>query len=283
MSQFNADAYDLFLRPVVQSLVTPKSAALMRELHPARVQRRIFGSENPFVKLGPAAALKTSEQAPPAAPVSDSNPFLLGERLWAEAVEQSMDLWRDMRDACYEAAFFSIYGGPYMRWVGRFHDFHRTHKDPGELRLMPEAQAALLNIQRGGFPEAVIRMLLLLSEARGSVRRDRLERSAHMLSSDEPFASLGAQRRAQLIHEQSIIVEFERENAIETLRLLLPNFDERMRAVSAVEFVAGAIEEMEPRTVHMLQRVRNALDLAPIETNLARFDPLNAAQQGEAA
>lgn len=280
MSQLNADAYDLLLRPLVQSLVTPESAQAMRDMHPARAQRRFFSSNNPMFGWLPAAAEQA--RAAESKALASDNPFLLAERLWATGVEQALDLWRDTRDAGYEIAFFALYGGPFMQWAGRFNNFTRTHKEPGELRLMPQAQAALMNVGRGAFPEAVIRMLLLLSEARGSVRRDRLERSAHMLSSDEPFASLGAQRRAQLIHEQSIIVEFERDAAIETLPLLLPNFEERAKAVAAVEFVAGAIEEMEPRTVHMLQTIRKALGLPPIETNLSLANPLQALE-GESA
>jgi hypothetical protein len=278
MSEHNADAYDLYLRPVVQSMITPQFAEFSRKMHPARVQRQVFSSENPTMKWVPAAAEQARRRE---TPVSQENPFLLSERLWAAGVEQTLDLWRDMRDALYETAFLSIYGHPFMRWAGRRHDFQRTRKEPDELRLMPEAQAALLNIGRGGFAEAVIRMLLLLSEARGSVRRDRLERSAHMLSSDEPFASLGAQRRAQLIHEQSIIIEFEREQAVEKLPMLLEGFDDRAKAVSAVEFVAGSLEEMEPRTIHMLQRIRKVLDLAPIQTNLTRIDPLKQDEDAE--
>lgn len=280
LSEFSADAYDLFVRPIVQALVTQRSSALMREMHPARAQRRFFSTQNPLMAWLPGAAAEAKRCE---APLSGDNLFLLGERLWAQSIMQSMDLWRDLRDAWYEAGFLSIYGGPLMHWIGRFHDFQRTHKDPAELRYLPEAQAALLNVARGGFAEAVIRMLLLLSEARGSVRRDRLERSAHMLNCDEPFASLGVQRRAALIHEQSIIVEFEREISIDTLPLLLPTFEERNRAVGAIEFVAGAIEEMEPRTLRMLQRIRTALNLDPIETNLTRVDPLHGATEEEVA
>jgi len=275
ISELNADCYDLYARPAIQSMVTPQTAELMVKTHPERLQRQAFRSGSPMMNAVSAAAEQARREK---TKISPDNPYLLAERLWASGVEQTLDLWRDIRDACYEMAFLSIYSQPFMRWVGRRHDFQRTRKDPSELRQMPEAQAALLNVGRGGFPEAVIRMLLLLSEARGSVRRDRLERSAHMLSADAPFASLGAQHRAQLIHEQSIIVEFEREQAIETLPLLLPTIDERAKAVGAVEYVAGAIEEMEPRTVHMLQQIRKALHLAPIETNLASVDPLKAAE-----
>jgi len=38
--------------------------------------------------------------------------------------------------------------------------------------------------------------------------------------------------------------------------------------------VAGAIEEMEPRTLRMLQEIRRVLDLPPIATTLASQDPL---------
>src|SRR5208283_5146449 len=82
--------------------------------------------------------------------VAADNPFLLAERLWADGVIQAFDLWRDMGDAFYVVSFLFIYGSPFMHWVGRFHDFQRIHKEPGELRFLPEAQAALMNLERGG-------------------------------------------------------------------------------------------------------------------------------------
>ena len=98
---------------------------------------------------------------------------------------------------------------------------------------------------------------------RGSVRRDRLERSSKVLTTDEPFASLGAERRAALIREQSIIAEFEKDRAIQTLPDLLPGLEERRRAIEVVEFIAGPMEEMEPRTIKTLQKFHAALGLPP--------------------
>ena len=275
LSELSANAYDLFLRPFVQSVVTPQAAKMMKDLHPARLQRRAFGGENPLLHWVAPAARHAREQRLPAAP---ENPFVVAERLWADGVIQAFDLWRDLRDALCEMTFLSLYGSPLMHWIGRAYAYQRTLTPPAELRFLAHVQAALSNIERGGFCEAVIRMMLLLSEARGSVRRDRLERSAMMLTHDQPFAALGAERRAAIIHEQSIIVEFERERAVETLPLLLAARKDREAAAAAVEFVAGAIEEMEARTLTMLQHIRKALDLPPIETNLARQDPLTPAQ-----
>ena len=181
---------------------------------------------------------------------------------------------RDLRDCSNEFLFFAIYATPVMHWIGRSQTYQRTKKDPAELRYLPSVQAILLNVERGGFAEAVIRMLILLAESRGSVRRDRLERSAKVLSHDEPFASLGVDRRVALIHEQTVIAEYEREAAIKGLAAMLPAADERAKALGVVEYIAGSIEEMEPGTIKMLQRFSQVLDLPQIETNLIATDPL---------
>ena len=98
---------------------------------------------------------------------------------------------RDLRDAMYEMTFLGIYSSPAMLRLGEKLAFERTRKDPKVLRYLPEVQAVLLSVDRGGFEEAVIRMLILMAESRATVRRDRLERSAKVLGHDEPFASLG--------------------------------------------------------------------------------------------
>jgi len=152
--------------------------------------------------------------------------------------------------------------------------FERTRKDPKKLRFLPEVQAILRGVDRGGFEEAVIRMLILLAESRATVRRDRLERSAKVLSHDEPFASLGPERRTALIHEQSVIVEFEPDLAVKTLPDLLPDKAERQKAIEVVEYIAGAVDEMEPKTIQMVERFRAALGLPGLALPAPTKDPL---------
>ncbi len=271
LSELGGEIYELAFRPFVQAVVTPQIAAAVRDSHPARVDRLMFSDRNPMMRpLSEAASHIMKERKP----TSRDNPFLDVERIWAASVTQSIDFMRDVRDALYEMTFLSIYGSPFMHWLGASHAFERTRKDPKELRFLPEVQAILLGVDRGGFEEAVIRMLILLAESRGSVRRDRLERSTKVLTKDEPFASLGGERRAALIREQSIIAEFEKDLAIDTLPALLPGSEERRKAIEVVEFIAGSLEEMEPHTLKTLQRFHAALGLPAIASTLVTRDPL---------
>ncbi len=273
LSELAVELYNLSWRPLIQASVTAGSAKMMSAMHPERVSRMMFSSQNLAMRPLQEAAKHIAADRRPADP---SNPYLAFEKWWASGLLQTIDFTRDLRDATYEAMFLLIYGSPLMTWVGATHAFERTRKDPKELRFLPEVQAILLGVERGGFEEAVIRMLILLAESRGSVRRDRLQRAASVLSKDEPFASLGAERRAALIREQSIIVEFELDRAISTLSALLPDDRRRKDAIAVVEFIAGSVDDMDPPTVKMLQRFRSVLGLPAIKLSVASSDPLAA-------
>ncbi len=261
LSERGAEIYDMAVRPCVGAAVTATAAETLRNVHPTRARRRLLADANPLMAPVREAARSVERQRKPADP---ANPFLALEKLWAESIIQTFDFWRDLRDAAHEMKFFGIYGSPLMNRIGASHAYHREQMDPGELGRLPEVEAILLGIDRGGFEVAVIRMLILLADSRGTVRRDRLERSSHMLAKEEPFASLGAEKRAALIREQAIVVEFEPQRAIEVLPRLLPGREDRQRAMQLVETIAGAVDEMEPRTIETLQKMRAALGLPPM-------------------
>jgi pimeloyl-ACP methyl ester carboxylesterase len=258
LSELGGNLYDLGVRPFVQAMVTQEFADALREAHPSRASRKAFADTNPMVRMAQPLVQWAQAQRQKADP---SNPFLALERTAAEGVIQGLDLFRDLRDAGYEAAFLSIYGWPWMHRVGADHAQQRTRRNPEELRHLPEVQKVLARLAHGDIAAAVIRMLVLLADARGSVRRDRLERSTHVLHHQEPFKAMGPERRATLIGEQSIIVEFEAERGLEALPQLLKDADSRRRAMELVRFVVGAPEEMEPDTVTMLARMAQLLGL----------------------
>lgn len=277
LSRLGADLYEMTARPLVQALVTPQSAELLRDTHSSRVSRRIFSDENPAMAGVGALAGQVREQRQP---VDPANPWLTWEKTLVAGITQGMDLYRDLRDSAYEMSFLSLYGSPWMNWFGQPMAKERTRKKPEELRWLPKVQATLSTMDDGGYEAAVVRMLVLLADSRGSVRRDRLERSAQVLTSEAPFAQLSATHRAALIHEQSVIVEFEPEQALRNLPRLLPLPEQRRRAIEVVRFIVGDRSDMEPQSLHMLEAMEQLLGQAvpAIESEASATEALEVAK-----
>lgn len=261
MSQAAVDAYEVAARPFVQAMVTPASAKAVVHSHPLRLRRYLFSDTNPAMRpvAGIAEAVRGARR-----PADTANPFIQAERLFGDAVEANMTFCRNLVDAWQELSFFSIWGNPML---SRLTETSRTGVGAqiGEtLRELPAVQAALMNVDRGGFAEAVIRMLILMARSRGEVRQSRLERSSAMLNSTEPFRGLGADRRARIIAEQTLIVDFAPELAVTSLPELLPLQADRERAMETVQEIAGDTGEMSEPTLQMLVRLRGLLGLAPV-------------------
>jgi pimeloyl-ACP methyl ester carboxylesterase len=255
ISQLNQSIYDLFLAPFVRQVATEETAELRRQLHPLRLRRTLVSDENPLLAPLGSLAAQVKEQRRPARP---DNPFLAWEQAWADGIERSIDAWRDMRDAWTETAFHGVYG-----WMAAFGVATAEPVEPAAAPRpeAPEARAALARIEAGGYAEAVIRMMILLAQARGAVRRSRLARSSAMLQGEAPFAQMTAEARQALIREQTIIASMAPVEALAALPRLLPRVTDRRRAMAVVEAVAGPEAELGEAALAMLEQQRNVLGL----------------------
>ena len=126
-------------------------------------------------------------------------------------------------------------------------------------RELPHVRAVVDEPAAGGYAEAVVRILILLARARGSVRSERLERSRRMLLSHRPFAALRPEDHSRLIFEQGLIVEFAPEQAITSLAELLREPVDRSSALGLALEIAGPIEDMDAATIDMFGRIESAL------------------------
>jgi pimeloyl-ACP methyl ester carboxylesterase len=275
LSEAQAELYDVAVRPWIKAMVTPATAEFGRIMHPLRAQRSLMASINPFMQPWKVLADQARAGREKAAP---DNPFVALERIGASMVEQAMDLARDLRDMQQELTFFGRWASPAAQEYGRSHAGGRTLKNVHELHGLPEAQMALARIAHGGFVEAVIRMLVMLAESRGGVRRDRLERSARVLTTDQPFAAMSLEQRTMVIREQTLIVTLAPAEAMAALPQLLPTTAERELAMKVVRYVPGRIDDMAPHTFETLRRMAEVLGLPPITDDVLE-DPLAAPER----
>jgi len=245
MSQMVTEMYERVLRPVVKNMVTEQSAEILRNMNPLRTQRIAFSDLNPLMNSFEPVVEKLKENRKP---IHKNNPFYQLEKMYAESIESQLNLYRDTRDALTEIAFFGIYSSPLVKALTRPLDSQHKRRDI-DVRDYPEIRLALSMMETGGVPEATVRMLHLLTKARGYVRRTRLERElqvlqrAHFpnLSDEEPLS--------QLIHQQSLIVDFEPELAKESLKILLDTPEKQKEALDLVMEVAGPRETMHPNAL----------------------------------
>ena len=259
ISEFNQRAYELFARPLVQAWSNEFSAELLRRFHPLRVQHWAVSDLNPWLAwLGPAAeAVRQRRQA-----VEPDQPLRRLERMGSDILSATLDLYRGVRDAATEAAFFSIYANLYTLYLA---DRQRSALPaPAEPRELPFVKEALASVAEGGYPEAVARIAYLL------MRRDEPLPLTRLQARDElarEYAALLPQvapdQFRRIRGEQEIIARYEPEQALASLPQLLHEPADRSRLLTLLDQLKAdpRVQAVQPTTQHMemLGRIREVL------------------------
>jgi uncharacterized protein DUF3141 len=232
VAELNTRAYELLAAPWVRVAANDLTAWWLRKLHPMRVQRYLWSDLNPWTWWLPAAASQTHLVAN--RPVSPDNPLLALQAAWADLVETSLDGLREVRDASMEDAFHWVYG--YFDFLGLGAQPAPAESGAGRRQDDPP-RLALAGLTEGGVREAVIRMLLLLMKAAGSVRRETLAYVQERLNAAEAFADTDPQALRAILTTQSTLVAYEPERALQTLPLLLPGAESRREALGILHSV----------------------------------------------
>jgi pimeloyl-ACP methyl ester carboxylesterase len=225
LSELTERAYELLVRPAVRDAVPEWAARLLREWHPLRAQRWMLSDRNPMLAGVPVgAALARAWRQPRDA----ANAGRRAERFGSAVVSASLDLWRDLRDAASEAAFFQIYGNLLSLQMAdqRAAIRRQTRIDP---RALPAVRQVLDDLDRGGLPEAIVRAALLVAKAGGGKRRlAQMGTVRALLEPTGVLEDLSEDDFRRVLHDEAIIVEFEARAAKRTLpRLVATPADRR--------------------------------------------------------
>ncbi len=264
ISEFNQQAYELFVQPFVQASANDWTAKLRRQFHPLRMQRWLFSDLNPWMAwVGPAAdAVKVQRKAR-----GEDNVAAKVEHAASDAVSASLDYYRASRDAASEALFFLIYGNVFSLYLADKRAVEAKTMTPvAEPRDLPFVQEALAAVGEGGYPEALARVAALLARHGEPLPLARLALVQELRAEHRDLLpDLTPDQWRRIRGEQEIIVRYAPDEALATLPRLLKAGDREklvtlMRALLADERVRRTVPQ--PEQVATLDEIADTLGVA---------------------
>jgi pimeloyl-ACP methyl ester carboxylesterase len=258
LSELTERAYELLGRPIVRQMTPEWLAKTLRTWHPLRVQRWAISDHHPaFAAIAPLASWVHAHRRPR----GDDNAFVPLEAFWSDAVVASLDLYRDLRDAANEAMFFHVYGNLLSLNVADQQRAIRraTRFDP---RTVPVVKQVLDSIDEGGAIEGYVRIGLLVAKA-GSGRRklSSMQGVRELVAPARLLDGISEDEFRRLMHEETIVVEYEADQAKRALPKLIASAADRRHAHELLDGIRTHFK-LEERQVRVLDEIRALLPVA---------------------
>jgi hypothetical protein len=208
----------------------------VRRLHPDSPKPAIVGNcQGGWAAMMPAAAAEAAKAQ--RQPADSAQPFRQLEGMMSELVSGSLDLFRDVRDALSEALFFQLYGNLFLSHMGAGERAEEEDRpETPDPRTLPFVRDALASVAEGGFPEALARVGALLAWRGTPIPLGRLELKEALIGDyKDLLPDLPREAMRRIRGEQEIIVQYEPEQALETLPQLLKESADRDRLRTLLE------------------------------------------------
>ncbi|SEJ57289.1 Protein of unknown function [Paraburkholderia diazotrophica] len=225
LSRFNLGLYRSIMQPWVHASVMPWMADFASKLHPLRVTYELWSDRNPLATSVAQAAQSVKEAR---APIAADNPFLQMQTFMSNAIEASLDYYRDMRDAAVEQMFETVYGAPWLQAFAGLPPQTGGEKaaaltEPGdteerEASIVAEHARLRNDMTQGGLLEASVRALLYVKRTHGEADERRFNLAREMLST---LSDQGILAFKHVVREQAELLRLDTEAAIDALPGLL--------------------------------------------------------------
>ena len=260
VSKANDALYRQWFQPWVQAFTTPWTAEALRQLHPLRMQRYMWSDANPLLwPLGFWSSLiKQNRRQVPA-----DNPFVALETDLSENMKAALNLYRDIRDSTQEWIFKAIFNNPWTTfWWGS------AKPAPGDedgrkaeaLQRRREAAFARRHIHQGGFAEAIIRIIVAVVNAEGSLDKRQYQAAENVIRKHKQFYESPAEVK-KILQTQARILGADTPKALEGLAMLLPTPGQRKEAFEVALQIALADLRVGVSERRVLDRIRTILEL----------------------
>ena len=242
VSDLNAAVYKTWMRPWVQMFASRAVGDAIGKLHPLRLQRQIFSESFPLAPLIRDMAKQARENR---ATVSDDHPMREIEKQLDAQISDYLNKYRDRRDASAVKLARTLYG---PMGLGAWFKPEPADADVAHARALMELEAAresvLPHIAKGGFAEAVCRIILAGMVSIGSFERRsfRLARLLTHLPSHKIGLEASQADWVGLLKQQARITAVAPVEALNALEQLLPDTASREFALAA----SAAVMMIEP-------------------------------------
>nr|WP_298379020.1 DUF3141 domain-containing protein [uncultured Halomonas sp.] len=228
VSEITSTLYDWMVRPWLSRAITEPMAETMRQTHPFRLKRSLWGSQNPALWWLPAAAEQVRASRHP---VDAQNPLLAWQELASRNIANTLDSWGEMRDAGGELIFHAVYG--YLSMLSSAAPSPNT-KRHDESRERERIEKLRDELGKGGELEAGLRVLLLFAKkADGRLSKSAMEtivngyrRVATRLPDIETLR--------EITRQQNLLVFAYPEESVQQLPNLVPDEGARQRILDTV-------------------------------------------------
>ncbi len=261
MSERNDAVYRSFIRPWVRMCTTELSAEMLRQLHPLRVSIRTFSDTNPFLMPVRTWARFVNENRLPAA---QDNFFKSVERINSDGIVSGLNYLAEIRDQADKYWFESIYSNPWLKWF--FAEADKRKPSPQEekelARIKKERDLIdrehwMSRMEEGGFVQGIVRLLVAITRADGSVDRDVFLKARQIGRTHERLKHLESAEALRIVREQTRILQIDKDRAIKAVVKLLPTKRDRADAIEiAREVFADSVLSEETKT--LIQKIQDA-------------------------
>ena len=261
-SEFNDDLYQKWVSPWVKKFVNKQSAEFLRQVHPLRTQRKLLSDLNPLLKPVKELAARVKEDRQP---VAEGNFFMEMEKVWNKTVESSFNSYQEMRDITREIIFKSIYKNPMWDLLlppqkESVEQKRQRHiKGKGANRV--DKENWLAEVEKGGFTEGVIRMMLAIIRQDKIIDEKEMQAAGLLVLSHKRLKGVSVVDLKRIGKEQSRILYADELKALNALDLLIKTPTERTEAYELAEKIASAASPLTKNEKDMLSLFRKILQL----------------------
>jgi pimeloyl-ACP methyl ester carboxylesterase/tellurite resistance protein len=264
ISEINEGLYETVVSPWIKPFVNDATAQALRAMHPLRLERFTISDMNPMLwplKVTAQAVREDRRQ------VSPENPFVRAEHAVSRQIEQSLDLYRDVRDRGYEVMFKTVYNSPMVEALAGLRAPYADARKPrardehAERTLQAKIAAIKTREEQGGFPEAVLRIMLAVAQAEHMFDARGLRLAQRIKQEHPELRRIPREQIRAAAKEEAFMLRFDQERALAALPLMLPSEEKRREAVEIVRRIGYADGEITPESEAMLAQIERILGL----------------------